>query len=177
MWQWFALFRSDPKAAKKMLMKAMHDTEVNCLEHDEREANREATTYCLECGVEAASKQALAMHMYRTHHTKRGIRSCVETTTCLACGLMAASRQRLVDHLSEKSDVCAYNYYRRYLPLNADDVKTLDEGARNGDPSRRLRLDGAHGVRMHGPYLPVYSTGGIRISSRHPLGPSKRWQG
>ena len=137
---------------------------------------RETTTYCMLCGKTAVDKQALSVHVFRAHKLRRAIRSYVEGLDCLVCGLRFQSRQRLVDHLAEKSQVCSHNYLRRYDPLPPDWVAELDLAGR-AEHSRRTRLEGAHGVRVHGPFLPVYDLHGDLITSRHPLGPDRRWQG
>ena len=172
--KWFQFFRDFPKQAKQAVMKAIRIT--NWVTQEEREAERVSTTYCVLCGVEALDRQALSVHCFRAHGVRRFIRSYVEGLDCLVCGLRFASRQRLVDHLSEKSPVCSHNYILRYSPLPPEQVQHMDVDARS-EPSRRLRLEGAHGVRIHGPFLQVINLEGESIRSRHPLGPNRRWSG
>ena len=171
---WFAFFRSDPRLARKVVTKAISHT--NWITAEEQDAERDFTTYCAVCGAPALDKQALAVHMCRAHGVKRLIRTYVDNLDCLVCGLRCASRQRLVDHLAEKSLTCSHNYLLRYEPFPADVVRELDIRARE-EISRRCRLEGAHGMRIHGPFLPVYALDGSLITSRLPLGPHRRWHG
>ena len=172
--KWFCFFRDSPGLARRVVMKAVLATNWPTVE--EREAMRETTTYCTICGSPAVDRQALSVHVFRVHKLRRAIRSYVEGLDCLVCGLRFQSRQRLVDHLAEKSEVCSHNYIRRYDPLPPERVAELDLGGRTEYP-RRSRLEGAHGVRVHGPFLLVYDLNGSPITSRHPLGPNRRWQG
>ena len=137
------------------------------------------TILCLLCGEPCRDKQALSIHMFRGHCARRYIRSFVhasESHDCLVCGLRLASRQRLIDHLAEKGAICAHNYVLRYEPMSVEQTNALDVGSRSDFP-RRQRLEGAHGVRYHGPYLPVFDLSGMQIRTRHPLGPNRRWTG
>ena len=81
-----------------------------------------------------------------------------------------------MDHLAEKSKVCAHNYFLRFEPLEPQRVRELDLAA-CAESSRRCRVGGAHGLHIHGPFLPVYTLDGDMIRTRHPLGPHRRWQG
>ena len=138
---------------------------------------REFTTYCVECGEPAVDKQALSVHMFRAHGSRRFIRRYVPAgNSCLVCGLLFASRQRLIDHLAEKSAICAHNFVLRFPLLEPAVVDVIDRAAHSDHP-RRLRVDGAHGVRTFGPYLPIFNLNGQRILTRHPLGPNRRWRG
>ena len=172
--EWFAFFRSSPHMARKVVSKAIAET--NWVSTVEQDAERESTTYCLICGDPALDRQSLAVHMCRAHGVKRYIRAYVTGLDCLVCGLRCVSRQRLIDHLSEKSPICSHNYVLRYDPLPDEEVHRIDVGARQ-DFSRRRRVEGAHGTRIHGPFLPVFSLDGSQIMSRHPLGPNRRWIG
>ena len=171
---WFALFRKHPVQAKQVVLKATLAT--NWVSTTEREHDREFTTYCTLCGEPASDRQALSVHMCRAHGVRRFVRSYVEGLTCLVCGLQFASRQRIIDHLAEKSAVCMHNYLLRYEPLPVEQVQALDLSGRT-QYSRRQRLPGAHGVRIHGPFLLVYDLDGRPIRTRHPLGDNRRWNG
>ena len=174
---WFRFFRSNPSAARRIVMKACWET--NWVTAEERDNETEMSTYCLVCGEPARDKQALSVHMFRSHGVRRYIRAFVygaEYHDCLICGLRFTSRQRLVDHLSEKSPLCAHNYILRYEPLSSEETHAIDVAARS-DPPRRQRQEGAHGVRTHGPFLLVFDLTSTPIRSRHPLGPNRRWQG
>ena len=174
---WFAFFRNNPILSKRVVMKAAAAT--NWETQIEREQEREMTTYCLVCGEPCRDKQALAIHMFRGHGVRRYIRSFVHRSAfhdCLVCGLRLASRQRLIDHLAEKGPLCAHNYVLRYAPMTAQQTDEVDTASRSDVP-RRQRLEGAHGVRYHGPYLPVLDMSGVQIRTRHPLGPHRRWAG
>ena len=168
-------FRGSPKLARKVVAKAVAAT--NWLGAVERDAIRsDSITYCLECGASCGDRQSLAVHVYRAHGIRRYIRAYVDGTDCLVCGVRFCSRQRLIDHLAEKSQVCSMNYLRRYNPLSPQRLAELEDLGRS-DFSRRLRVEGAHGVRVHGPFLPVFDVNGVQIRTRHPLGPNRRWIG
>ena len=171
---WFELFRNHAVQAKQVVHKATLAT--NWVSTNERELEREFKTYCTLCGELALDRQALSVHMCRAHGVLRFVRSYVEGLTCLVCGLQFASRQRIVDHLAEKSAVCMHNYLLRYEPLPVEQVQALDLSGRT-EYSRRQRLPGAHGVRIHGPFLLVYDLDGHPIHTRHPLGNNRRWSG
>ena len=172
--RWFQFFRSFPVQAKQALVKAAGST--NWLSTQEIDREIVFTTYCFECGAAAQDRQALSIHLFRSHGVRRWIRAYVEGTTCLICGLMFASRQRLIDHLAEKGQICLHNYVLRYSPLSPDRVQQLDADGRS-EFSRRRRLEGAHGVRHHGPFLQNFTIAGEPITTRHPLGPNRRWSG
>ena len=143
----------------------------------EQAIERVQNTYCLEYGAPATDRQALAVHMCRAHGVRRFIRAYVDGIDCLVCGVRFASRQRLIDNLSEKFRICVHNYALRYEPLPPEQVQALDLAGRQEYP-RRQRLEGAHGVRYFGPYLPVRNLNGEFITGgRHPLGPNRRWTG
>ena len=163
-----------PILARKVVLKAAWAT--NWSSAADQEADRDTTTYCTLCGTPAADRQALSVHLFRAHGLRRHIRSYVGGLDCLVCGLRFASRQRLIDHLAEKSQVCMHNYFLRYHPLPPDQVRAAEEAAKSDFP-RRARLEGAHGVRVHGPFLLVVDLHGEEIRSRHPLGPNRRWSG
>ena len=148
--KWFIFFRDFPIQAKKVVVKAAGETNWMSVEEQERE--RTYHTYCLECGTWAQGKQSLSIHMLRSHGVRRAIRSYVEGTTCLVCGVMFASRQRLIDHIAEQpNQLCMHNYILRYPTLEPEVVRKLDVEGRS-EFSRRRRLEGAHGVRIHGPF-------------------------
>ena len=175
--KWFAFFRANPVVARSVIVKAAVTT--NWVTQIEREQELVMTTYCLLCGEPCRDKQALSIHMFRGHGARRYIRSFVHGSDfhdCLVCGLRLASRQRLVGHLAEKGPLCAHNYVLRYEPMSAEQTSELDVASRS-DFSRRRRLEGAHGIRYYGPYLPVVDLAGVEIRSRHPLGPNRRWAG
>ena len=157
-------------------MKAIAVT--NWLTPEEKDTERDATTCCLVCGEPALDRQALSVHMFRTHGLRRAIRSYVEGLECLVCGLRFQSRQRIIDHLAEKSQACSHNYLLRYDPLPQVQVQALDLAGRH-EFSRRVRLEGSHGVRIHGPFLKVFDLEGNLSVARngHPLGPNRRWNG
>ena len=171
---WFGFFRSFPWQAKKIVLRAVVAT--NWISASERDAEVVFTTYCTVCGAACRDMQALSVHTFRSHGVRRAIRALVEGHDCLVCGLRFASRQRIIDHLAEQGRVCAHNYVLRYRPLSPDSLAVLEREGR-AEFSRRARLDGAHGVRAHGPFLPVRALGGTIICSRHPLGPNRRWSG
>ena len=171
---WFVFFRAHPLASKKVVLRAVADT--NWATAVEKEITAVVSTYCLICGKGARDRQALAV-MCRAHGSRRFIRSFVGAElTCLVCGMIFVSRQRLIDQLDELSPVCAHNYLRRYRPLDPALVEELDVASRS-EFSRRARLEGAHGVRAFGPYLRVFILDGEPILTRHPLGPNRRWNG
>ena len=172
---WFQFFRSYPLKSKHVIAKAAAAT--NWTTPADQAIERANVIYCLECGEPAPDRQALAVHMCRAHGIRRFIRSYVEGVDCLVCGVRFASRQRLFDHLSDKSRVCLHNYVLRYAPLPVEQVQALDLAGRCEHP-RHQRLEGAHGVRYYGPYLPVRDlTGDFITGHRHPLGPNRRWTG
>ena len=172
--KWFEMFRANPDLAKQLVAKAV--AEVNQPDVEEEAVVKEFTTYCTECGEPQHDLQGLAVHMARAHHIKRAIRAYLSGSDCLVCGIRFASRQRLVDHVAEKSPICAFNYRRRYQPLPPDEVEALDLQGR-AHFARRLRVEGAHGIRVHGPFLLVFGLDGVPITTRHPLGPNRRWNG
>ena len=171
---WFGFFRTYPFQSKRVVIRAVAAT--NWVTPAEAATEVENSTYCTVCGDPARDRQSLAVHMLRAHGTRRYIRSFVEGLACLVCGMTFVSRQRLVDHLAEKSQVCAHSYSLHYEPLEPQRICELDLAART-EHSRRCRIGGAHGLRIHGPFLPVYSLDGDMIRTRHPLGPHRRWHG
>ena len=114
--KWFEFFRISPRLARQVVLKAIAVT--NWLNPEEKDTERDATTCCLVCGEPALDRQALSVHMFRTHGLRRAIRSYVEGLECLVCGLRFQSRQRIIDHMAENKCAptiiyCAMIRYRK----------------------------------------------------------------
>ena len=129
---------------------------------------------CSDCQQIFYSKQAVAVHAFRKHGTRRAERFFVDSSAvCFACLLQFSSRTRCIEHLAEKSATCLAFLQNHHTPLDSDVVSALDDVDRVNNKKSK-----SSGCRRAGQEAPcVRLSGPTRLVSefRHPLGPNRRY--
>ena len=137
-WQlsdWVTAINSDPRKYRKLIVDTCRSRFANI--HVNWAVTRSLaqlyqTFPCTECQKSFSTKQALAVHSFKAHGTKRLQRRYVVTTHCEVCLVEFWTRERLVCHLAEKSSICWANYVAfppRLSEAQANELDAVDAGS------------------------------------------------
>ena len=81
---------------------------------------------CQECGFQAASQAALAVHEHRKHGSKSAIRRFLEDGVCRFCKKQYHTRPRLLQHVQSSAKGCWYRMMRGCEPMDQETMEQLD---------------------------------------------------
>ena len=132
------------------------------------------THECEMCGNAFRTKQALAVHRFKTHGSKSIERQYLPGTQCPICLVEFWTRERVINHVRYRSKVCRENLLVRLPELSQQQADHLDEFEQ--ETFRKMQ---ACGNRRHKAIEPCIQASGPlllivldpdRVSAHHPLG-------
>ena len=129
---------------------------------------------CDLCAVTFRTKQALAVHKFKSHGAKSIERQYLPGTQCPICLNEFWTRERVINHVRYRSTVCRENLLVRPPELTQQQADDLDELER--ETYRKMQSCGNRRhkavepcVQAFGPLLPIVIDP-ERASAHHPLG-------
>ena len=182
--EWITAMRHDSRKYRKGIVDECRSAYANI--HVAWAVNKSlvqiGTTFqCDLCDKSFNTKQALSVHRYKAHGSKRPQRLYVDTTHCEVCMVEFWTRERLVCHLAEKSHICWANYICRPPKLSEEQADVLDSADAEG-----IRKALCSGLRRQTASMPCIRLAGSMIkltvnptnpSAHHALGLGRRHLG
>ena len=127
---WWRSFRENPISMKKLVAEVCKSKPANQLNVCARSVAEHAIGQpfpCQLCNKVFGSRQALAVHSFKSHNVVRKARYFVDSSAvCYACLWCFSSRCRCIEHLTEKSPMCLQQLASTFTPLADSLVIELD---------------------------------------------------
>ena len=168
---------ADPRALRRALQAYLQDPAVSRASHWATPRQRRDLTHsaCPVCGQTFRSRQAAAVHAFRSHGLTQSWRQALAEPTCPCCLQHFWTRSRLLEHVA-KSERCAA-FSRCLPPLNLVELQQieLEEAAaarRRHAAGQRRHVVLTPAVRAQGPLahhavlLGISHRAGLRTASR-----------